>query len=112
MKDQGVSPSRKPKRIRSLSRTRPMGTHILPLTARIFVITKPPKMSFLALDVGNTRLKWALFDSPKPRATLIDHGAVFLENIDRLGDNEWRNLVAPTQMLGCIVAGEAIRRRV
>ncbi len=89
-----------------------MGTHILPLIARIFVTTKPPQMSFLALDVGNTRLKWALFDSPKPRATLIDHGAVFLENIDRLGDNEWRNLVAPTQMLGCIVAGEAIRRRV
>ena len=69
-------------------------------------------MSFLALDVGNTRLKWALFDSPKPRATLIDQGAVFLENIDRLGDNEWRQLSAPTQMLGCIVAGEAIRRRV
>ena len=69
-------------------------------------------MSFLALDVGNTRLKWALFDSPKPRSTLIDQGAVFLENIDRLADNEWRNLSAPTQMLGCIVAGEAIRRRV
>ena len=69
-------------------------------------------MSFLALDVGNTRLKWALFDSPKPRATLIDQGAVFLENIDRLGDNEWRQLSAPSQMLGCIVAGEAIRRRV
>jgi type III pantothenate kinase len=69
-------------------------------------------MSFLALDVGNTRLKWALFDSPKPQANLIEHGAVFLENIDRLADNEWRDLVTPTQMLGCIVAGEAIRRRV
>jgi len=69
-------------------------------------------MSFLALDVGNTRLKWALFDSPQPRANLIEHGAVFLENIDRLSDNEWRTIPAPTQMLGCIVAGEAIRRRV
>ena len=66
-------------------------------------------MSFLALDVGNTRLKWALFDSPKPRATLIDQGAVFLENIDRLGDNEWRQLSAPSQMLGCIVDRKSTR---
>ena len=69
-------------------------------------------MTFLALDVGNTRLKWGLYDSPAPGATLLGSGAVFLENIDRLADEDWRDLPEPTHMLGCIVAGEAIRRRV
>jgi type III pantothenate kinase len=69
-------------------------------------------MTFLALDVGNTRLKWALYDSPAPGADLLGHGAVFLENIDHLSDGDWRDLPEPTHMLGCIVAGEAIRRRV
>jgi type III pantothenate kinase len=70
------------------------------------------RMTFLALDVGNTRLKWGLYDSPQPGAALLGHGAVFLENIDRLADEDWRDLPEPTHMLGCIVAGEAIRRRV
>jgi type III pantothenate kinase len=69
-------------------------------------------MTFLALDVGNTRLKWAQYESIKPGAKLLGQGAVFLENIDRLGDDVWSTLTTPTQMLGCIVAGEAIRRRV
>jgi type III pantothenate kinase len=69
-------------------------------------------MTFLALDVGNTRLKWALYDTPTPGAQLLGNGAVFLENIDRLSDEDWRHLPEPTHMLGCIVAGEAIRRRV
>ncbi|MEY2790400.1 MAG: hypothetical protein RL295_564, partial [Pseudomonadota bacterium] len=38
-------------------------------------------MTFLALDVGNTRLKWAHYDAPQPGAKLLGHGAVFLENI-------------------------------
>jgi len=70
------------------------------------------RMTFLALDVGNTRLKWGLYDSPAPGAKLMAGGAVFLENIDRLADEDWRALPEPTHMLGCIVAGEAIRRRV
>jgi type III pantothenate kinase len=69
-------------------------------------------MTFLALDVGNTRLKWAHYDAPQPGAKLLGHGAVFLENIDRLADEDWRDLTEPNHMLGCIVAGEAIRRRV
>ena len=69
-------------------------------------------MTFLALDVGNTRLKWAQYDSARPGARLLGHGAVFLENIDKLADEDWQHLPAPTRMLGCIVAGEAIRRRV
>lgn len=69
-------------------------------------------MSFLALDVGNTRLKWALYDAPQPGTTLIAHGAEFLENIDILAEGPWRDLAEPSQILGCIVAGDAIRRRV
>ena len=69
-------------------------------------------MSFLALDVGNTRLKWAQYASPQPGAKLLAHGAVFLETIDDLAEKEWANLAPPSSVLGCIVAGEAIRRRV
>jgi type III pantothenate kinase len=69
-------------------------------------------MSFLALDVGNTRLKWALYDSPQPGAFLMAHGAEFLENIDKLAEGPWSTLPEPSQILGCIVAGDAIRRRV
>ena len=69
-------------------------------------------MSFLALDVGNTRLKWAQYASPERGAALLAQGAVFLENIDKLAEGEWRELAAPQHILGCIVAGDAIRRRV
>jgi type III pantothenate kinase len=69
-------------------------------------------MTFLALDVGNTRLKWALYDRAQAGARLLQQGAVFLENIDHLAEREWASLAAPQNMLGCVVAGEAIRRRV
>ncbi|MEO7853898.1 MAG: type III pantothenate kinase [Rubrivivax sp.] len=69
-------------------------------------------MSFLAIDIGNTRLKWALYAAPRPGAALIEQGAVFLETIDTLAETQWQQLVPPTSMLGCVVAGEAVRRRV
>ena len=69
-------------------------------------------MSFLAIDIGNTRLKWALYDAPHPGATLLRQGAVFLETIDDLADTEWKDLPQPASMLGCVVAGDAVRRRV
>jgi type III pantothenate kinase len=69
-------------------------------------------MSLLALDVGNTRLKWALYDTPQPGAALIAQGAEFLENIDKLAEGAWSELPEPSHILGCIVAGDAIRRRV
>lgn len=69
-------------------------------------------MTFLAIDVGNTRLKWAQYAQAEPGARLLAHGAVFLENIDKLADQEWARLVPPQRMLGCIVAGDAIKRRV
>ncbi|MDP3136641.1 MAG: type III pantothenate kinase, partial [Burkholderiaceae bacterium] len=69
-------------------------------------------MTFLAIDVGNTRLKWAQYESAKPGAAMLAHGAEFLENIDRLSDEAWARLAAPDSMLGCIVAGDAVKRRV
>jgi len=69
-------------------------------------------VSFLAIDIGNTRLKWALFAHPTPGQPPLRHGAVFLETIDHLAETEWRDLAPPDQMLGCVVAGEAVRRRV
>jgi len=69
-------------------------------------------MTFLAIDIGNTRLKWAQYSAPVPGARLINHGAVFLETIDDLAEAEWRSLPAPGSLLGCVVAGEAVKRRV
>ena len=75
-------------------------------------MSKSCHMTFLALDVGNTRLKWAQYTSPAPGAILLGQGAVFLENIDKLADQEWSDLPAPSRILGCIVASDAIKRRV
>lgn len=69
-------------------------------------------MSFLAIDVGNTRLKWAQYAAPHPGAQMVAHGVVFLEMIGRLAETDWQSLAPPTQMLGCVVAGEAVRREV
>ncbi|MFM8574984.1 MAG: type III pantothenate kinase, partial [Limnohabitans sp.] len=69
-------------------------------------------MNFLAIDVGNTRLKWALYDRARPNATPIAQGAEFLENIESLAEGAWAELPPPERMLGCIVAGDAVRRRV
>ena len=69
-------------------------------------------MTFLAVDIGNTRLKWALYEQPLPGARVLRQGAVFLETIDSLAETEWRDLPAPSCMLGCVVAGDSIRHRV
>ena len=69
-------------------------------------------MSFLAIDIGNTRLKWALYEQPRPGAALMTQGAVFLETIDTLAETDWRSLPAPASMLGCVVAGDGVKRRV
>jgi len=69
-------------------------------------------MSFLAIDIGNTRLKWALYAAPKPGAALLRHGAVFLETIDQLAETDWADIAPPASMLGSVVAGDAVKRRV
>ena len=69
-------------------------------------------MTFLAIDVGNTRLKWALYDRPHTQANVLAQGAEFLENIETLADGPWAGLPVPKHMLGCVVAGDAVKRRV
>lgn len=70
-------------------------------------------MPFLVIDIGNTRLKWGLYAHAAPGADLLAHGAVVLEDIDALWASHWRHLPhKPRAMLGCVVAGEAIKRRV
>jgi len=69
-------------------------------------------MKFLAIDVGNTRLKWALYQNPHANAPVLAQGAEFLDNIDKLAEGAWSALPTPDRMLGCVVAGEAVRKRV
>ncbi len=69
-------------------------------------------MTFLAIDIGNTRLKWAQYEAPGPGARLIAQGAEFLDNVDKLAEGSWSALAEPTAMLGCVVAGEAVKRQV
>ncbi len=69
-------------------------------------------MTFLAIDIGNTRLKWALYARAAEGEQPLAHGAEFLENIDKAADGEWARLPAPQRMLGCSVAADAVKRRV
>ncbi len=69
-------------------------------------------MSFLAIDIGNTRLKWALYAGPQPGSPMLAHGAQFLENIEKLAEHDWASLPAPGCLLGCNVAGDGMRHRV
>ncbi|TFZ07355.1 type III pantothenate kinase [Ramlibacter henchirensis] len=68
-------------------------------------------MSVLLIDIGNTRLKWAVHADPRPGSPVLDHGAEFLENIEQLAEGPWAGMAAPKRMLGCAVAGDAVRRR-
>ena len=72
-------------------------------------------MSLLAIDVGNTRLKWALYNHAQPGAVVLASGAEFLETIETLAEGAWadlRQFPEPTKIIGCIVAGDAVRQRV
>ena len=69
-------------------------------------------MTFLALDIGNTRLKWAQYASPRPDAPLMAQGAEFLENIEKLAEGAWRGLLPPNQILTCAVAADAAKHMI
>ena len=70
-----------------------------------------PRHDILAIDVGNTVQMGVVRRSP-PGAALIAHGAEFLDHIDRPAESSWAQLPVPTRMLGCVVAGDAAKRRV
>lgn len=69
-------------------------------------------MPFLAIDVGNTRLKWTLYDRPATGAGVLARGVEFLEHIGRLAETTWARLPTPTSMLGCNVAAQHVKQQV
>ncbi len=70
-------------------------------------------MTFLALDIGNTRLKWAQYEAARPGAKLLAQGAEFLENIDKLAEGAWARLAPPKTHAGLRGGpGDAVKRRV
>jgi type III pantothenate kinase len=62
----------------------------------------------LLLDVGNSRLKWALVRNNLWTAS----GAVAKQDIGTLALTQWQSLPRPQYALGVNVAGEAVRVRV
>lgn len=62
----------------------------------------------LVVDVGNSRMKWALHD---PRGWLAQ-GALSNQEIGTLALRDWQNLPRPVRAVGVNVAGEAARVRV
>lgn len=68
-------------------------------------------MHLLVLDVGNTRLKWGLYERAQPGAALLAAGAMLLEEVDKL-----RYLLAAQpragRAIGCAVAGAVVTARV
>jgi type III pantothenate kinase len=60
----------------------------------------------LAIDCGNTRLKWGVHDGEVWR----DTGSVPVANIGRLG-TAWKEMAAPEKIVVSNVAGDAARRR-
>lgn len=68
--------------------------------------------SFLILDIGNTRLKWGLYTDEPFNSRQLAHGAIFLEQIHQLADQEWVSLPSPQGVIGCNVASDVIRREV
>ena len=65
-------------------------------------------MPFLAIDIGNTRLKWALYERAAMGQPALAHGAEFLENIDKLADGPWAGLATPDRMRGRVAAVENV----
>ena len=65
-------------------------------------------MRLLALDVGNTLLKWASYTGE----ALRDHGALILEEISTLNATQWKSMSEPDRIIVSNVAGDAVRHRV
>ena len=62
----------------------------------------------LVIDVGNSRMKWAM----RGPGGWVARGAVANQDIGSLAVREWQNLERPVRAVGVNVAGEAARVRV
>lgn len=69
-------------------------------------------MSILVLDIGNTRLKWGLFEHAAFNAPQLAGGACLLEDIEPVAGPALMALPRPDRIIGCVVAGEVSKRRV
>lgn len=65
-------------------------------------------MRTLVIDVGNSRMKWALVD----RRGLLAQGVVPNADIGTLALRDWQNMQRPYRAVGVNVAGESARVRV
>lgn len=66
----------------------------------------------MLIDVGNTRLKWAMYESANLNAQPIAHERVFLERVSELSGNSWIHLPEPKHVLACSVASQGIRNSI
>lgn len=65
-------------------------------------------MSILAVDAGNSRVKWGLCEAGEWRTL----GAVGVDELERLSDDDaWRGLHAPQRIAVSNVAGAGVRAR-
>jgi type III pantothenate kinase len=69
-------------------------------------------MSILVLDIGNTRFKWGLFASGVPGSEMTASGACALEEIESIARPQFSLFNRPDRIIGCVVAGEVVKRRV
>lgn len=69
-------------------------------------------MSLLVLDIGNTRFKWGVYQSAAINANLLSQGACDLEAIESEAGKVFAQMPRPERFVGCVVAGEVIKRRV
>ncbi len=69
-------------------------------------------MTLLVLDIGNTRFKWGVYERAALDAPLLQQGACDLEAIESEAGPVLNLLPRPERIVGCVVAGEVIKRRV
>jgi type III pantothenate kinase len=68
-------------------------------------------MTLLALDVGNTRLKWAYFDG-RAGDEVVSRGAMFIAELEQFLARAEVAAMKPTQIAGSHVANAVTRRRI
>lgn len=63
----------------------------------------------MLIDVGNTRLKWAMYQTTDLNAQPIAHECVFLERVGELSEKSWIHLPEPKHVLACCVASQGVK---
>lgn len=65
-------------------------------------------MTLMLIDIGNTRLKWGMYQNATFGSKPITQGAVFLERINELAERDWKHLSEPDHILICSVASQLV----